>query len=331
MLTSSPTGKTGVLEIGAEEYFSIPALSHSGMKDLAVSPLRYWHLWVNPERPTREETSAMRIGSALHCAVLEPAEKFESRYACALDPTDWPVCLDTVTELREWLNSKGVKPIGTSKAPMVEQALSVMKQLGEYVPILAHEEKKFFAENQGKTILKPEEWRRVSGMARVLLNEPVLQKILSQGKAEVALTATDPETGVLLKCRVDWLSDSAMLDPKTFTVKDGDSVDRAISKAIFYQRYHIQAALYKKIHKLVFGKPAGFINAFVESEEPHEVRILRHAGNTTLYGMAEAEINYLIRLYAHCWKTYGDKPWRTAQETTDLDDKDFPQTSWTNA
>jgi hypothetical protein len=41
------------------------------MKDLAVSPLRYWHLNLNPNRPPRIETPEMQFGTALHCLVLE--------------------------------------------------------------------------------------------------------------------------------------------------------------------------------------------------------------------------------------------------------------------
>jgi hypothetical protein len=47
----------------------MPGLSFSGMKDFAVSPLRYWYRNINPNRPPFEATPEMQLGSALHCAV----------------------------------------------------------------------------------------------------------------------------------------------------------------------------------------------------------------------------------------------------------------------
>ena len=50
------------------EYEAIPALSYSGMKELARSPAHY-KSWLTDKR---EETKALRIGKAVHCAFLQP-------------------------------------------------------------------------------------------------------------------------------------------------------------------------------------------------------------------------------------------------------------------
>lgn len=64
-------------DISNTEYHAHPALSASGLKALAQSPAHY-----QASRQYREETPAMRLGSAFHCAVLEP-ERFDTEYASA--------------------------------------------------------------------------------------------------------------------------------------------------------------------------------------------------------------------------------------------------------
>jgi hypothetical protein len=324
--------RTGVIyDLPAEEYFAIPALSNSGMKDLAVSPLRFWFHHINPERPAREETAAMKLGSALHCAVLERDEVFESRYACALDPSDWVMCLDTIDQLREWITSKGHKPVGTKKGPMVEQALAIMDLTGERIPILQNEQRIFFAANEGKTILTPEEWRKCTGMTRALTNEPAIQRILAEGKPEVAYVVTDPETGVRLKARMDWRHPEITFDGKTFVQKMGRSIDESVNSAIYYEGYYKQAWLYDHIRFIAEGKRAKFVMGFVESEEPHEVRIKRLKDDGHLYwNKARIDQKALIELYARCWEQFGDKPWRTSREIEVLEDEDVKQVIWSS-
>lgn len=64
-----------------EDYFKAAHFSKSKLSSIAISPLKFWFLNINPERPERVETEAMRIGSATHYAILEP-EKFEKEVVC---------------------------------------------------------------------------------------------------------------------------------------------------------------------------------------------------------------------------------------------------------
>ena len=61
-------------------YDAVPALNYSLAKQLLISPLHARQYLDTP----REETKALRIGSAVHCAALEP-EAFPRRYLCGLD------------------------------------------------------------------------------------------------------------------------------------------------------------------------------------------------------------------------------------------------------
>lgn len=62
-----------------EDYSAIEAVNHSKLKLMNRSPAHYKHALDNPES---KDSKALRIGSALHCAVLEP-EKFASEYLVA--------------------------------------------------------------------------------------------------------------------------------------------------------------------------------------------------------------------------------------------------------
>lgn len=58
-------------------------ISKSGLDAINKSPLHYWERYLNPLH-VEKKTAALTIGSAVHCAVLEPKE-FGKRYAIAPD------------------------------------------------------------------------------------------------------------------------------------------------------------------------------------------------------------------------------------------------------
>lgn len=60
--------------ISNADYHADPAVSASHLKAISISPLHYWARYVDPDRITPEPTPAMRLGSMVHCTVLEPHE-----------------------------------------------------------------------------------------------------------------------------------------------------------------------------------------------------------------------------------------------------------------
>jgi exodeoxyribonuclease VIII len=65
-----------------EQYHADPAISASHLKAVMQSPHHYWSRYVNPQRPAVEPTTAMRLGSLAHCAVLEPDELLQRYGVC---------------------------------------------------------------------------------------------------------------------------------------------------------------------------------------------------------------------------------------------------------
>jgi len=66
------------------DYHADPAVSASHLHAVAASPYHYWARFLDPDRKPVEPTAAMRLGSLVHCAVLEPDE-LSKRYAVAPD------------------------------------------------------------------------------------------------------------------------------------------------------------------------------------------------------------------------------------------------------
>jgi hypothetical protein len=304
------------------EYFAAPGLSNSAMKDMAVSPLRFWHKQVNPARVPDEPTAEMRLGSALHCAILRPKD-FDREYCCELVPPE--NALDTIQDLRSFLVNCGRKPMGTRKDEIIAQ----VQMVSPNAPILSVLEDRYAIANAGKVIFKQADWQRIAGMAKALMDEPHVQRLLSEGSPEVVVFGKDPDTGVPLKAKIDWWRDDCTVDFKTFTHRDGKTMDRSIADDILYRAYYRQAYFYS----LLRGWPewsGPFVMPFVESDEPHEARIRSlSAGEHLYWKRAEVEVRQYIRMYAECMDKFGvDKPWRWAQDIRPLEDEEMPGLAW---
>ena len=311
-----------------EEYRSIPALSYSSMKSLEISALQFWHQEISPTRPPKRETDFFDFGHALHCAVLEP-RKFE-QFFCREFCYDYQTLgepLTKVDEMRDWIRSQGETPSGRKKDDVIEHVLS----FPNHPPVLDALIKEYNRENDGKTILDCETWDRVIRAAEALRSEPKLMSILEEGHAEVSLFWIDPETGVPCKGRIDWLTTFVTLDLKTFTQKIPQSIDYCIAQEIFKRKYYRQAYMYTTARTMLGLGNKPFIIAFVESDEPHEIRLkrLEPGKPTNLYWeLGRNETRHFIRTFAEYWKRFGVKPWRDMQEISPLVDKEIPQLAW---
>ena len=67
-----------------EQYHANAAISHSKLECYRRRPALYYKKYVAKTLPQPEESGAFRLGSAVHCAVLEEKE-FASRYVLRPD------------------------------------------------------------------------------------------------------------------------------------------------------------------------------------------------------------------------------------------------------
>ena len=70
-----------------EYHADTSAISASGLKLFLRSPAHYYAAYLDPNRVERQPTLAMRIGTATHCAILEPS-RFNDEYAVIPDSID---------------------------------------------------------------------------------------------------------------------------------------------------------------------------------------------------------------------------------------------------
>lgn len=349
-------------DLAAAEYHAAPGLSNSVMKTLVVSPLQCWFGAVRPNREPRVETSAMRLGTALHAAVLEP-DTFLDRYACRVTKEDFEGCLDTAADLKQWLVDHGGSTKGPNKPDLIKEVLRIDRT----AKILDEEMRRHAGANAGRVVLDKVEWERVYGMAKALRQEEELQPLLATGRKEVSIFVIDPETGVLLKCRIDWLqqrtcgecdgsgevigaygesmiqcplcsgtrhSGGTVVDLKSFSDR-GASIDDTVIKAIRYEGYIRQAWFYRYILKITGLGDFDWVNAFVQSEAPYETRLRSMGPNLTrtakYWEQTGLQCLNLIKMYGDLQREFGTKMWAYHQAITPVRDSELPGLAFRDA
>lgn len=328
-LHASPADSCSGGQMTRAEYDAIPAVNYSLLKSLAVSPLQCWHRHINPERQPQEPTPEMELGTALHCAVLQPSE-FDSRYCCELDTSGIDGLLVTMDDLRGYCRDAAtVPPASVNKRK--DDLIAWMRMQWPSLPILDVLSARHAAQNVGKQMFKIEDWNRLAGMALALADEPALRALIKAGESEHCVQSVDPDTDIQLKGLLDWDAADWAVDLKTFSVRKGRTIDRSITEAIWFEKYYLQAVFYSMLK----GWPewrGDYVLAFVESDAPHETRLraIRDTGpGVTLWQRGRHEIRTLLRTYKECMEHFGvDKPWRFACEVSAVDDLEIPGLAW---
>ena len=226
-----------------EEYHSHDSISKSGLDLIARSPAHYFH--AARSSPTR----AMEIGTAIHCAILEP-HRFAKEY----------MLLAGIEDRRKSEYKEAVKQYGS-----------------EFV------------------LTGPESDRVVGMRESIRMNNRATMRLEAPGDAEVSIITKDPETGVAVRCRFDWLSSCGhALDLK----KTQDVRSEEFSRTVARYRYHVQSAFYCDCYYWETGERLQeFSILAVEEHMPHANRIF------ILYDEAMREGR---RVYRQDLNTYAD-------------------------
>lgn len=112
------------------------------------------------------------------------------------------------------------------------------------------------------------------------LNEGFMDYMNTPGKSEVSMFTTCPETGLKLKCRFDRLSEylSYPLDVKSCR----DASERGFSQAFGQLHYHVQAAFYLYVLKLVTGRDLNQFCFFAQENKPPYRNCMYYIGEDSL-------------------------------------------------
>jgi hypothetical protein len=126
-----------------------------------------------------------------------------------------------------------------------------------------------------------------------------------------------PHTGLELKCRVDYLTESGwLIDLKSTQDASLSGFQRSVANF----RYHVQAAHYLNVYRLATGEtPRGFAFITVEKTAPYAVQVFEASPNLIQAGSLEAMRN--LRALAAALDTYSlETPWPSySQELVQLD------------
>lgn len=249
-------------------YHAGPGISKSGLDKIDISPGHYWEAKQHPQPPT----DAMKIGSALHCLVLEP-HLFDGQFI----PDKYPGSYTDVAKgWREAMARQGFTVIRTAKAPA-----------GYH---------------------DPDEYAALFRMRDAVMAHPTISVMLSQdGIAERTFYWIDPETRVLCKCRPDWIDfvNDLCVDLKsTQSAGFSDFADSVVK-----YRYHVQAAFYLDGLDRCGHRPSDFVFAAVEKRRPHGACPYRLTPEDRQIGRQNYRAN--LRVYAACkaandWPIYPD-------------------------
>lgn len=159
----------------------------------------------------------------------------------------------------------------------------------------------------GKQLLKPDELADIRGIRQALLEHPAAALALkAEGVAEKSIFAVDPTTGIEIKCRPDYLTDSGwVIDLKTTQ----DASLSGFQRSVVNFRYHVQAAHYLATIEAATGiRPKGFVFLAVEKTYPYAIQVFRCSQALLEVGAVEARSN--LDALHHAKSTFPtDQPW----------------------
>ena len=233
----------GLVQMSNEAYHAADGISKSHTDAAAAGPQHYWAKYIDPNRQPFAPTDDMRIGTLIHAAVLEPDE-VGNRYIVL--PEEAP-------------NRPTSRQINAKKpSPETLAAIDWWREFEEKA--------------KGKEIV-PAEWLETAWNCRkAIFAEPYASRLLSNGgTAEQSIFATDPETGILMKCRPDFLTPQGiMVDIKSARDASEDGFGRAIGD----RRYYVQHPFYGDTFKHAFGETMKhFFFVAVEKTYPYNVGV----------------------------------------------------------
>lgn len=161
----------------------------------------------------------------------------------------------------------------------------------------------------GKVALTEKDHALCLRLAQEVRGHELAGGLLRDGRAEQSYFATDRETGALLKCRPDWLTDGGwVVDLKT--TEDASPHGFGRSAALF--RYDVQAAFYLEVLEQHFGQaPEGFIFVAVEKTRPYAIGVYYVTPEQIAAGRQKArrDLERLLSCQAAgLWPDYGKEP-----------------------
>ena len=278
-------------DISDEDYHNDPALGSSGVKNLLVSPMKYWrNSSLNPKKKFKR-TASMKLGTVLHCYLME-RERFYKDYIVLPD-----LLIDS-----EFYKSESIKPDFEENFQLPKtKTAKTFKYVGD------------------KIKLSQEEFEGIKEKIDYFLSLPAAGQLFKNGYPEVSIFWRDKETGVMCKCRFDWLAARYISDYKSI-----NNINKIKSQIVDYD-YYIQQAFYLRglnffrnnpicadnvdedfINKVINSTHNNFIFAFQDKDDLM-VR-LKTFGEDVIESSNDL-INRALNIYKDSIEKYGLERW----------------------
>lgn len=229
--------------VSEEDYRAYPALNFHSLANFHRDP----RAWKDGFFEQKEETDAMRFGTALHARILEGESVYEDKVGVFLPP----------------INEKTGEPYGSGTKTFKEAYLEFLK------------------DNAGKTIISREDSKIIEKLAESFFFHPTAARILGERDfrhTEMAVKGIWEVggTNVEVKGRIDCYSDMGLVDVKTTSNLDDTSGRDRFRYAIYDFKYLVQLGFYHRLLTDCLGAPyvPCWIVAF-ERNEPHRIAVYK--------------------------------------------------------
>lgn len=278
-------------EITAEAYHADPAISSGALEDFRQSRRLYEGRYITGTVPKQLPTPAMLLGTYVHMRILEP-DRF---YSLLAEPLP-----ELAPDGKKWLRRKD----------------------SDHEKWWAEEQ----AKREGKLALEEWEIERIEAIAKSVLSKRWARSLLSgEGQSEFSIFWTDPETGLRLRCLVDWFRELVSIDLKT----TGDSSPEQFVKRCVSLGYHRKRAHYLAGLQAFTGqKESHLIHIAVATEPPYSAGAyeLIDIDRYTNRSLGHMEWRHTLRTLARCLES-GDfsDAWETEILSIELPPYAFSQ------
>jgi hypothetical protein len=249
----------------ASDYFALPYFSRSLAQKVRFSGKEAEYYLANPT----QETPAMALGTAIHSMFLEPKD-FAETYVKAPSLADFKnkKVIQTIEDLKPYLDAYGLKKSG-KKEDLID---SVREYLNPAEVLIWDDVKTAFdreVEIFGKKVLSDADFTNLENIRAALNDYQELPQTIKNGRSEVVVIWKDRETGIMCKCRLDYVQPLAITDVKSFSTKDFNNplLDQLRKKTIF-SFYNFQYAIYAEALETVINSiNAGTAEAHGETDQ----------------------------------------------------------------
>ncbi|OZF05222.1 hypothetical protein CH302_00945 [Rhodococcus sp. 15-2388-1-1a] len=154
----------------------------------------------------------------------------------------------------------------------------------------------------GKLPLKPSDYDDVHAMAEAIKSHPIAAALFADGEPELSMYHQDPETGVSMRTRPDWLTETngraCIVDYKTST----SAAPEHFSKSVDDYGYHVQDAWYSDAARaLGISDNPDFLFVVQSKTAPYLVNVFELDEEAKQIGRDLVRSG--VRAYADCTRT----------------------------